>query len=55
MLGFYTINEDRLNELSSDVLTSLHKKGHLQAIYMTIASQANIRKLIRKKNEQLGL
>jgi hypothetical protein len=55
MLGFYTINEDKLNELSSDILMSLHKKGHLQAIYMTIASQANVRKLISKKNEQLGL
>lgn len=55
MLGFYTINEDKLNSLSSDALTSLHKKGYLQAIYMTIASQANVRQLISKKNEQLGL
>ena len=55
MLGFYTINEDKLNKLSSSALMSLHKKGHLQAIYMTIASQANIKKLISKKNEQLGL
>jgi hypothetical protein len=55
MLGFYTINEEKLAELSSDVLKSLHKKGFLQAIYMTIASQANVRTLISKKNERLGL
>jgi hypothetical protein len=55
MLGFYTINEDNLNELSSDILKSLQEKGYLQAIYMTIASQTNIRKLISKKNERLAL
>ena len=55
MLGFYTINEDKLNELNSDILKSLQNKGHLQAIYMTIASQANVRKLISKKNEILAL
>lgn len=55
MLGFYTINEEKLAGLSSDVLTLLHKKGYLQAIYMTIASQANVRKLISKKNERLSL
>lgn len=55
MVGFYTINEDKLKELSSDTLTLLHDKGYLQAIYMTIASQSNIRTLMNKKNEQLGL
>lgn len=55
MVGFYTINEDKLKELSSDTLTLLHDKGYLQAIYMAIASQANVRTLMNKKNAQLGL
>lgn len=55
MLGFYTINEDKLNALEAEVLASLHKQGYLQAIYMAIASQSNIRTLMNKKNAQLGL
>jgi len=55
MVGFYTINEDKLNELDAQTLANLHNKGFLQAIYMTIASQSNIRGLMNIKNEQLGL
>jgi hypothetical protein len=55
MVGFYTINEDKLNALKPETLGSLHNKGYLQAIYMAIASQANIRTLMNKKNAQLGL
>jgi len=55
MVGFYIINEDKLNELSSETLASLHSDGYLQAIYMTIASQSNIRSLLNKKNAQMGL
>ncbi|MEZ9198441.1 SapC family protein [Shewanella sp. 10N.286.54.B9] len=53
MIGFYTVNEDKLKTLSSDNLAELHDKGYLQAIYMTIASQANIRTLLDKKNKQI--
>lgn len=55
MVGFYTINEDKLIELSGETLAKLHYKGYLQAIYMAIASQSNIRSLLNRKNEQLGL
>lgn len=55
MLGFYTINEDKLNDLDGEILAKLHAQGYLQAIYMTIASQANIRTLMNKKNQLLGL
>jgi len=53
LLGFYTINEDRLAELEGDALTELNDQGWLQAIYMTVASQSHIRALIDKKNKQL--
>lgn len=53
MQGFYTINEDKLGELSGDVLAKLNSLGYLQAIYMVVASHSNIRTLIDKKNERL--
>jgi hypothetical protein len=55
MLGFYIISEEKVSELSGDILAKLHAKGHLQAIYMAIASQSNIRGLLIRKNIQLGL
>jgi hypothetical protein len=55
MAGFYTINEEKLHELNSETLAILHARGHLQAIYMAIASQSNIRGLLNRKNRQLGL
>lgn len=51
MIGFYTINEDTLAALSADVLAQLHSQGYLQAIYMAIASQSNVRSLLRLKNQ----
>lgn len=55
MVGFYTINEDNLKALGGATLASFHEKGYLQAIYMSIASQSNIRTLMNKKNAELGL
>lgn len=55
MVGFYTICEEKLNELGSDTLATLHARGYLQAIYMAIASQSNIRGLMNRKNHLLGL
>jgi hypothetical protein len=48
--GFYTINEEKLANLAVEVLATLHQKGYLQHIYMMIASNNNIAKLITKKN-----
>jgi hypothetical protein len=55
MVGFYTINEDKLSELTNQTLAILHARGYLQVIYMAIASQSNIRGLLNRKNSQLGL
>jgi hypothetical protein len=55
MVGFYIINEEKLSELDSETLATFHAKGYLQAIYMAIASQSNIRGLINRKNKQLDL
>lgn len=50
MIGFYTINEDKLAALSNEQLERLHKDNYLQAIYMALASQSNVRTLLNKKN-----
>jgi hypothetical protein len=52
LAGFYTIHEENLAALSPELLAPLHQKGYLQAIYMAIASQANIRHLLQLKNKQ---
>ena len=52
--GFYTINEDALQALAADSLADLHSKGFLENIYMSIASMANLRALIRAKNRRVA-
>ena len=51
MVGFYTINEDKLKALPAQTLEALHQRGYLQAIYMALASQSNIRHLLKLKNQ----
>jgi hypothetical protein len=51
--GFYTINEDSLYALSSEVVSQLITTGYMQAAYMMIASMSNFRSLIERKNKRL--
>lgn len=53
--GFYTINEMVLRDLGAEQLARLHSQNFLELIYMSIASLANIKKLINKKNNNLGV
>ncbi len=50
LLGFHTINEEAIGELSGEALAHLNGKGFLQPVYMVLASLSNIRKLIERKN-----
>lgn len=52
LLGFHTINEDRVNELSPEQITQLHQQGFLQPIYMVLASMPNMRRLIERKSQR---
>ncbi len=52
--GLYTINEDKLRDLNADGLEALHKNGHLQTVYMMLASMPNMTRLIDRKNSTLG-
>jgi len=49
LAGFYVIHEERLGELGAAALERLHTRGHLQAIYMAIASLSNFRDLIERR------
>jgi hypothetical protein len=54
LAGFYTINEDQLNDLAGPALEKLNRGGHLLPTYMAIASLSNIRDLIDRRNRRLG-
>ena len=51
LAGFYTINEERLNALGGSALEGLCKAGHLQAVYMAIASLSQFRALIERQDQ----
>jgi len=55
MIGFYTINEEKFHDISTDIIAKLHNEGYLHAIYMVLASHGNIRDLMNRKIEKLGL
>jgi hypothetical protein len=50
LAGFYTIQEDRLRALDAAALGELHAAGHLQPVFMAVASVANFRNLIERMN-----
>lgn len=52
LAGFYTIHEERLAALDGAALAGLHAAGHLQAIYMVLASLSQFRALIDRKNRR---
>jgi hypothetical protein len=52
--GLYTINEDRMRGLNANGLEVLHQQGHLQDIYMLMASLPQLEQLIERKNRSLA-
>lgn len=52
LMGFYTINEDKLQALSADAMHELNDAGALAAIFMIVASQGQFRQLIVRKNRR---
>jgi hypothetical protein len=54
LAGFYTINEERLSRLGGEALSALHGEGHLEAIYMAIASLSRFRDLIERVRRAQG-
>ncbi|WP_296948027.1 SapC family protein [uncultured Massilia sp.] len=50
LVGFHTINEERLRELPGEKLERLQRHGYLQPIYMQMASLSQFRGLIERRN-----
>ena len=50
LAGFYTIHEERLGALDGGALERLHRAGHLQTIYMAVASLSQLRGLVERRN-----
>lgn len=53
LLGFYAINEDKLQQLSGSTLEIFSKAGFLMPIFMVLASMTNLRTLIEFRNNKL--
>ena len=52
LAGYYTINEDRLRGLDAAALGRLHAAGHLEPVFMAVASVSNFRALIDRMNRR---
>jgi hypothetical protein len=52
LTGYYTIHEERLAALDAGALAQLHRDGHLQAVYMAVASVSRFRALIERRNRR---
>ena len=52
LAGFYTIHEERLAALQGPALQALHQAGHLQAVYMAVASMSQFRSLIDRRQRR---
>lgn len=53
LVGFYTINEEKLKILDEDAIIKMHRSGYLEAIYMILGSYSRISYLIEQKNYRL--
>lgn len=52
--GFHSIAEDRLRALDGDAVAGLHAAGHLEPIYMAVASVSRFRDLIDRMNRRVA-
>ncbi len=52
LVGFHTINEDRLRSLDAAALGELHAADHLMPIFMAMASLSKIGALVARKNRR---
>ena len=52
LVGYYTINEEKLHAIKGKPLEMLHREHYLESIYMILASMTSFRTLVEKKNQQ---
>ncbi|GAB2524313.1 SapC family protein [Microbulbifer agarilyticus] len=51
--GYYTVSEDRLNNLSGESLQALNGAGYLRGAFLMLSSLGNIEHLVARKNARL--
>lgn len=54
LLGFHTIDEDRVRELPAETLGDFSRRGFLMPLFMVLASLGNIQALVDRKNARVG-
>jgi SapC len=52
LVGYHAIDEDKLAQLDGDALAALHGEGHLQQLFMAVASMSRLGDLVARKNSQ---
>lgn len=50
LVGYHLVNEEKLRSLEPSVVAELHSAGHLEPLYMALASLGNLAKLVARKN-----
>jgi hypothetical protein len=53
LTGFHALSEERLAQLDGDLLAAWSQRGLLQAMYMAVASMANLNRLLELKSERV--
>lgn len=54
LTGMHTVDEARLRALDAGALAQLHAAGHLEALYMAIASLSNLDTLVARARRHVG-
>lgn len=54
LLGFYTINEEKIQNLTAEQLGALNEQGFLLPTFMVLASHSKLRDLIERKSTKLA-
>lgn len=55
LLGFLTINEEKLAALDAGALVHLHRNGYLLAAHLMVASLVQLRELVARKNQRIAV
>jgi hypothetical protein len=53
LLGFHTINEEKVPELSAETLHLMNRNDLLMPLFMVLASLGNVQRLVELKNRKL--
>lgn len=55
LIGFYTINEEKIADLSAETLNLMNQNDMLMPLFMVLASLSNLQRLVDLKNAKLTI